>query len=92
MRALQARPDTRGQTLREIKALKDLTEAKCFCTPKFRAWKHENQDRNDWVPGGFLDYIVMEKLERRTLSLELIESLSSEQQQRLRTALKKLYM
>lgn len=33
-RASQARPDTRGQTSREIKALKDLTEAKCFCTPK----------------------------------------------------------
>ncbi|BCR91302.1 uncharacterized protein ACHE_70145A [Aspergillus chevalieri] len=92
MRALQARPDTRGQTSREIKALKDLTEAKCFCTPKFRAWKHENQDRNDWVPGGFLDYIVMEKLEGRTLSPELIDSLSNEQQQRLRTAFKRSYI
>lgn len=57
-----------------------------FLYPEIRAWKHENQDRNDWVPGGFLDYIVMEKLEERTLSPELIDSLSNEQQQILRTA------
>lgn len=35
MRALQARPDTvHGQTLQEIKALKDLTEAKYFFAPQ----------------------------------------------------------
>ena len=92
IRAPQALPDKRGQTSQEIKALESLTDAKCFCTPKFKAWKHENQNPDGWVPGGFLDYIVMEKLEGRTLSLEFILSLGNEQQRRLRTAFKRSYM
>ncbi|GAD99140.1 conserved hypothetical protein [Paecilomyces variotii No. 5] len=92
MRAPQARPCQRGQTSREIKALEKLTEAQCPCTPKLIAWKHENQGHDGWVPGGFLDYIVIEKLEGQTLSWELIDSLSNEQQESLRAAFKESYL
>lgn len=61
-RAKQA-VDTMGQsTDNEIKALEKLTKAGCSCTPTLLAWKHEKQDSHMWIPGGFIDYILMEKL------------------------------
>ncbi|KAI9035056.1 uncharacterized protein KD926_004672 [Aspergillus affinis] len=92
IRAQQAQADIRGQTLREIKALQGLTKARCSCTPGFKAWKHETQNRDDWVPGGFIDYILMTRLEGKTVSQELVRELDNEQQQRLRKAFKTSYM
>ncbi|KKA16215.1 hypothetical protein T310_10201 [Rasamsonia emersonii CBS 393.64] len=45
----------------EISALDHSTKAGCLSTPALFAWKHETQDNNGWVPGGYIDYILMEK-------------------------------
>ncbi|KAH8811426.1 hypothetical protein F5884DRAFT_782070 [Xylogone sp. PMI_703] len=46
----------------EIKALEALTNAKCSSAPKLLAWKVDKQDWDSWVPGGYLVYVLMEKL------------------------------
>ena len=61
-RAVQANSDMRFATKREIEALEYLTTVGCSATPALLASKHETQGEDDWVPGGFLDYILMEKL------------------------------
>ncbi|OJJ32891.1 hypothetical protein ASPWEDRAFT_42929 [Aspergillus wentii DTO 134E9] len=91
-RASQAEPDQRGQSSREIKALDILSKAECFCTPKLRGWKHETQSCNDLVPGGFLDYTVMERLEGKTLSPWWVDSLNDDHKQKLQTAFKTSYI
>lgn len=69
-----------------------LTKAGCSCTPKFYASKHETQGRHGWVPGGYLDYIVMEKLEGVPLSMSFVAKMSIEERERLKAAFKKSYM
>lgn len=46
----------------EITALGELTKAGGSCTPTLHAWKHEKQGTQMWIPGGFIVYILMEKL------------------------------
>lgn len=46
----------------ELDALQSLTQAGCSSSPKLLAWKHEAQQEDGWVPGGFQDYILMEKV------------------------------
>jgi hypothetical protein len=56
----------RSTSQREVSALDYLTKAGCSSTPKLFAWKHETQGDDDWVPGGYIDYILMEKLPGET--------------------------
>ncbi|KAL1979309.1 hypothetical protein VTN96DRAFT_6229 [Rasamsonia emersonii] len=61
-RARQAEPDMRVTSQREVSALEHLTAVGCSSTPALFAWKHETQGDDDWIPGGYIDYILMEKL------------------------------
>ncbi|RAK96576.1 uncharacterized protein BO80DRAFT_468499 [Aspergillus ibericus CBS 121593] len=85
---IQPERDICGRTSQEIEALVALTKTECPCTPKYYASKHTNQSSDGWVPGGFLDYIVMEKLEGVTLSDEYLSDLPRREQQELRNAFK----
>ncbi|PYH91265.1 hypothetical protein BO71DRAFT_332661 [Aspergillus ellipticus CBS 707.79] len=80
-----------GRTLHEIKALKILTGAKCSSTPKYIASKHENQNCHGCVPGRFLDYIVMERLEGITLSRDYLRGFRPDEQQNICLAFKASY-
>ncbi|KAE8150211.1 hypothetical protein BDV25DRAFT_129741 [Aspergillus avenaceus] len=81
-----------GRSLQEIKALSALSSAECSSTPRYIASKHENQKPDGWVPGGFVDYVVMEKLEGRTLSEKYIRGLKLEEKIKLRGAFKTSYL
>ncbi|KAI9042049.1 uncharacterized protein KD926_006173 [Aspergillus affinis] len=80
-----------GRTDLEIKALEALTSAGCSCTPKYIISKHENQVSDSWVPDGFLDYIVMEKIEGISLSRKYLRRLSPKEQGEIRKAFKASY-
>ena len=80
-----------GRTESEAKALETLTIRTCPSTPTLIAWKHEIQCQDGWVPGGFVDYIVMERLKGITLSSEMIYRLTAERKQSLRLAFKEAY-
>jgi hypothetical protein len=61
-RAKQAHPDMSENSQFEICALERLPKAGCSSSPAIMTWKHETQDSDDRVPGGYRDYILMEKL------------------------------
>lgn len=63
-RAKQAKPDIPKLTQKEINGLDLFTKAGCSSTPRLFAWKHEIQGSEDWVPGGFTDYVLMERMPR----------------------------
>lgn len=46
----------------ELDALKDLTENKCTATPKLLGYRFDKQDGNDLAPGGYIMYLVWEKV------------------------------
>lgn len=61
-RTKQAIPSTGKYTINETDALKKLTEGGCSCTPALLGWTHKTQGDHLWVPGGYIDFILMEKL------------------------------
>lgn len=62
-RARQAKSGMRGYTIQEISALDCLAKTGCSSSPKLFAWKNEAQEGGiSWVPGGFMDYVLMEKV------------------------------
>lgn len=52
----------------EITALERLTAAKCPYTPKLLSTKRTKQNDTMWVPGGYLIYILMERLPGRPIT------------------------
>lgn len=52
-------------TLQEIDALEHLTEMKCSSSPRLLAEMQMEQDETMWIPGGYVDCILMERLPGR---------------------------
>lgn len=50
------------ETRQEALILKRLTLEKCSATPKYIASFEATQDDDMWVPGGYILYILMEKV------------------------------
>lgn len=61
-RAEQAIHDMGENTRFEIDALRCLTQAGCSSSPALLGWKRETQSNTDWVPGGYIEYILMERM------------------------------
>ncbi|KAJ5348217.1 uncharacterized protein N7506_001470 [Penicillium brevicompactum] len=59
-RAQQASPALSYAAKEEIRGLKLLMEANCSSTPKLISSKHQLQGQSDWIPGGYMDFILME--------------------------------
>ncbi|OKL57166.1 hypothetical protein UA08_07708 [Talaromyces atroroseus] len=71
----------------EIEGLRRLTAAVCSSTSALFAWKHENQGSDGWVPGGYIDSILMERLPGSMPLLGLGKK-NKEERTELRKALK----
>ncbi len=61
-RAKDASEKWNADTEEEIEALETLTKAGCAAAPKLLSWTQGQQDNTMWVPGGYIVYILMEKL------------------------------
>jgi hypothetical protein len=61
-RAREASKTPSMYTKMEITALKRLTRVKCPHTPKLLSILRKEQDSTMWVPGGWLIFILMEKV------------------------------
>ncbi len=61
-RAKYASKELNDYTENEIDVLRTLTESGCSAAPKLLSWTRELQDETMWVPGGYVVYILMEKL------------------------------
>ncbi|KAL1998286.1 hypothetical protein VTN02DRAFT_6464 [Thermoascus thermophilus] len=62
IRAKQATPEMIAQSKMEVETLSILTNAHCSCTPALFSWVKKQQGNDQWVPGGYILYILMEKL------------------------------
>ncbi|GAB1217500.1 hypothetical protein ATERTT37_006739 [Aspergillus terreus] len=91
-RAKQARSDMFFDAEREVDALQTLTQAGCSSSPKLLAWKHELQGESDWVPGGVMDYILMEKLPGTTPPFYMNPDVTEQEWNELRAAFKEAYI
>lgn len=74
----------------ELVALRDLTDMNCTATPRLLGWRHYTQDSDDLVPGGFVTYLVWEKVPGDPLGEEFW-SLDYDQRERIRAKFKKAY-
>src|SRR5947209_19261190 len=61
-RAKYASKELNDYTENEINVLTKLTECDCSASPRLISWMREQQDETMWVPGGYVVYILMEKL------------------------------
>lgn len=61
-RAKYASEELSDFTENEIDVLTTLTECGCSVAPRLISWTREQQDETMWVPGGYVVYILMEKL------------------------------
>lgn len=62
IRAKQAISENPYAFSSELKALSYLTKAGCASTPSLLSHKETKQSDEEWVPGGYKLYILMEKL------------------------------
>ncbi|KUM63788.1 hypothetical protein ACN42_g3295 [Penicillium freii] len=75
----------------ELDALKDLTKNKCTAAPKLLGYRFDKQDANDLVPGGYIMYLVWEKVPGEPLDINEFWSLPFSQRQIFRDKFKKAY-
>lgn len=77
-----------------------LTAAKCSVTPKLLAVKYGVQDNSInhtrwWMPGGYIVYVLMEKLTAQPLDYNTFwnsRSFTRQDRDEIRDAFKKAYM
>lgn len=75
----------------ELAALKHLTDNKCSATPKLLGWHYDTQDVTDLVPGGYVTYLVWEKVPGDPLSEEEFWSFTYGQRESIRAKFKQAY-
>jgi hypothetical protein len=85
-RAKQAQTIPEVGTQNEIEALQILTQAGCSSSPTLLALKQENQSVDMWLPGGYIVYILMNKLPG--IHIDRIESLPRLERDELRKSFK----
>ncbi|KAK2756237.1 hypothetical protein FQN54_005645 [Arachnomyces sp. PD_36] len=89
-RAKQATEVPHPVTESELYALQHLTRAECSSTPTLRSWKQTKQGKRGWVPGGYVVYLLMNKLPG--IQIDQIEELSLKERNELRAAFKKAWI
>lgn len=75
----------------ELAALKHLTDNKCPTTPKLLGWHYDTQDARDLAPGGYVTYLVWEKVPGDPLSEEEFWSFTYDQRESIRDKFKHAY-
>lgn len=58
----EPQPDMGIYSKSEIDCLERLTKAGCSSTPSLLAWKHNIQGKKGVIPGGYIDYMLMDML------------------------------
>lgn len=85
-----AQPVLPSPDFMELVALRALTDMNCTATPKLLGWQHDIQGSNDLVPGGFVTYLVWEKVPGDPLGEEFWR-LPYDQRESIRDRFKKAY-
>ncbi|KAJ5726258.1 uncharacterized protein N7483_007615 [Penicillium malachiteum] len=91
-RAAQAGKNHNVTFSEELQAVKALTEADCSSTPAFFASKTEIQAFDEWVPGGYKRFILMEHLPGYSCWAGDYYQMPPAEKDRLRTAFKTAWL
>ncbi|CAG7966464.1 unnamed protein product [Penicillium nalgiovense] len=75
----------------ELAALKYLTENGCSATPKLLGYEFDNQDKNDLVPGGYILYLVWEKVKGDPLDFQEFWRLPYKERESIREKFRETY-
>lgn len=75
----------------ELDALKHLTENGCTATPALLGYRIDKQDANDLVPGGYIMYLVWEKVPGDPLDIDVFWSLPYNERKSIRDKFKEAY-
>ena len=89
--AIRAREATQF-TPPELEAYQALKERNSPNTPKLLAWEQGTQDSSDSVPGGFITWIIFEKVEGIALGDENGDSMYWEQPPETRAKIRKVFL
>jgi hypothetical protein len=76
----------------ELEALKHLTERRCPVTPRLLGYRTDKQDEHDIVPGGYILYLVWEKVRGDSLDIKWFWSLPYNQREKFRKKFQEAYM
>jgi hypothetical protein len=88
-RAKQASVILYPGTEQEIEALSILTKAGCSSSPALVTWKQEQQGKHDWVPGGYIVYILMSKVPG--IRVHPLQDFSLQEREAIRTSFKEAW-
>ena len=75
----------------ELEAFKRLTEKGCTATPKLLGYRISTQDADDLVPGGYIIFLVWEKVQGESLDSKYFWSLPYTKRKVIRDNFKKAY-
>lgn len=76
----------------ELDAMMHLTENGCTATPKLLGYQFDSQEANDFVAGGYILYLVWEKVKGDSLDSEYFWNLPYDQREVVRHNFEKAYM
>ncbi|CAG8303878.1 unnamed protein product [Penicillium salamii] len=75
----------------ELLALKTLTEGACEVVPRLLGYRHDEQGEDDIVPGGFITYVIWEKVAGDSLDSGRFWSCSFAEREEIRTLFRRTY-
>ncbi|PYH55738.1 uncharacterized protein BO96DRAFT_435128 [Aspergillus niger CBS 101883] len=84
-----AEPSARGEN--EVEALRLLTEAGCSSTPALIDWMNSKQTQDQWIPGGYIHFIVMEMVPGVDVC-SIIDDMDRGERDELRAAFKQSWL
>ena len=88
VRKTQARPPRKHV---EMEALKFLTERQCSVTPRLLGYRVDKQGEHDIVPGGYILYIVWERVNGESLDIRTFWALPHAKREIIRQNFEKAY-
>ncbi|PYI02598.1 hypothetical protein BO78DRAFT_351264 [Aspergillus sclerotiicarbonarius CBS 121057] len=91
IRAKQAISDTPSRGEMEVEALSTLTTAGCSSAPSLIDWMQREQTQDQWVPGGYIHFVVMEMVPGVDVS-SVWNRMERDERDELRAAFKKSWL
>ncbi|GCB21176.1 hypothetical protein AAWM_04061 [Aspergillus awamori] len=91
IRAQQAVAEPSARSENEVEALRLLTEAGCSSTPALIDWMNREQSQDQWIPGGYIHFIVMEMVPGVDVCF-IIDDMDRGERDELRAAFKQSWL
>ncbi|KAJ9483054.1 hypothetical protein VN97_g10362 [Penicillium thymicola] len=75
----------------ELTTLKSLQEKGCDVIPRLLGYQCDQQDEDDTVPGGFITYVIWEKVLGESLDIQKFWGYSFSQREEIRLKFREIY-